>query len=740
VLLLTATQAIVGLPAGTKIEPDRLVRGRTRAPFHDGFVVVPERRMSPARATRSAGPPRYVPPTPDARVSAIVAAIDPANLQADVSYYSNSFPTRRSDQPDGILAQNDLLARFQALGLSASLFDFDANADDVVADLPGLLEPQKVVIVGAHYDSINYAGASARAPGADDNGSGTAAVLELARVFSAIGQPMRYTVRFCLFASEEFGLYGSDAYAKALVNQGAEVVAMLNTDMNAYRDPTDALDLDLVTNDTTTSLTDDLLALTNLYLPSLAVVKGSLSGGTSDHRSFYYAGYPAAFFFEDLDHYSPYIHSKDDIVGVSANDLQLSRQIVQAVAAGLATYAEPVDLVFDHVALEDRDDCWNPAPVTARITSPTGTSAVACELHYDVGAGDTTAVMTKSGHPDEWIGEIPGQPAGTAVRYSLVATDANGHAERLPHESDFTFLVGVHDRFFFDDLESGAAGWSHGGSGDDFQLGTPAGLSTDPSTAFSGVKCWGNDLTSDGAYPSHANNDLASPPVDATGRHHVHLRYQRWLGVEDAAYDQAQIVVAGSTVWSNPAGSGADPLIDTAWTRHDLDLSALADGKAGVVVEWKLVSDGGLEFGGWNLDDVELFGLEPGVEPEFWRDAGVLSLGSGGTSHLQLNLGTAYSKRGYVVLGGISGTSPGFGWGSTHVDLNFDAVTLFLVRSLPSLPGFLGTTDASGRATATFTLPPGNDPALAGARLDFVAVTLGRTDHATPPIEIALAE
>jgi hypothetical protein len=224
------------------------------------------------------------------------------------------------------------------------------------------------------------------------------------------------------------------------------------------------------------------------------------------------------------------------------------------------------------------------------------------------------------------------------------------------------------------------------------------------------------------------------------GRHHVHLGYQRWLGIEDASFDVAEVLVAGNLVWSNPAGTGSDHLIDDAWTRHEIDVSAFADNRPNFLVKWKIVSDGGLHFGGWNVDDVELFGLEPGVEPEFWRDVGVLSLGGGGTTHLQVNLGVGFANRDYVVVGSISGTAPGFDWGSTHVDLNFDAVSLLLIQSLPLLPGFLGTTDANGRATATFALPPGQDPALAGTQFHFVAVTLGRTDHATPPIEITLAE
>jgi hypothetical protein len=750
VLDRTATQALVAVAPNLVVDlhefVHQLVSGRTSDPFHDGVIAVPDHRMSPARGSRHQ-PPRFgiaAPPVPDPRVSAIVAGVTRANLDADVLHYSTNFHTRRSDQPAAIAAQNSLLARFQALGLAASLHSFDSNADNVIAEIPGALEPAKVVIVGAHYDSYTSSGATASAPGADDNGSGTAAVLELARIFAASGQPFRYTVRFCLFSSEEFGLVGSAAYSDDLVNQGVEVIAMLNTDMNAYRDPTDARDLDFAVNDTTGWLTDDLALISQLYVPSLPVVKGTLSGGTSDHRSFYFDGFPAAFYFEDLDHYSPYIHTGNDTYGTSANDFQLAELIVKSVAAGLATYAEPIDLTLVHAPLIDTADSWNPALVRVAITSNIATTPAGCDLHWDAGSGPAVAAMYQRGVANEWLGEIPAQPVGTRVRYWLEAVDSAGHTERLPRLGDLSYMVGQQVVFWSDDFESGAPGWTHGtGTKDDWMLGTPAGKSTDPAAAHSGANCWGTDLGPsgfNGEYPTSAATWLLSPNIDATGRTGVHLRYARWLGIEDGFYDQAEVRVNTILQWSNPVGGGSDHSIDDAWTLHDLDVSAQADHHPAVSIRFRLYSDGGLQFGGWNIDDVTLYSLAAGVEPELWRDVGVVSLAAGGSTQLQLNLGAAHGGRSYVVLAGISGTSPGFDLGATHVDLEFDAITQLGLTLLPNLPGFLGTLDGAGRATATLDLDPGTDPSFAGLTLHLVAVTLARSDHATPPVGIELAQ
>jgi len=70
-----------------------------------------------------------------------------------------------------------------------------------------------------------------RAPGADDNGSGTANVLELARLFTKSSLKFKYTIRFCSWSGEEGGLLGSRAYAKEMKEKNVNIIAVLNSDM-----------------------------------------------------------------------------------------------------------------------------------------------------------------------------------------------------------------------------------------------------------------------------------------------------------------------------------------------------------------------------------------------------------------------------------------------------------------------------------------------------------------------------
>ncbi len=127
--------------------------------------------------------------------------------------------------PEHDLARARIEGHFQSLGLQTSLQAFTYQGQtyrNVVGTLPGGPE---TYIVGAHYDSVNN-------PGADDNASGVAGVMEAARVLSQ--SRFGATLKFIAFDREEQGLIGSQAYAAAF--GGAHVKGMVSLDMIAYND------------------------------------------------------------------------------------------------------------------------------------------------------------------------------------------------------------------------------------------------------------------------------------------------------------------------------------------------------------------------------------------------------------------------------------------------------------------------------------------------------------------------
>ncbi len=157
-------------------------------------------------------------------------------------------------------------------------------------------------------------------------------------------------------------------------------------------------------------------------------------------------------------------------------------------------------------------------------------------------------------------------------------------------------------------------GWTHVqvATQDDWQRGSCTGTSEyDPSSAFEGVNVWGNDLGYegyDGNYKNYVNNYLLSPVINCTGKSGVRLQFRRWLSVEEGIYDQATVYVNNEQIWQNAQNSDH---VDTAWMPVDYDISAIADNNPSVQIKFELVSDGGVTFGGWNIDDFKLVSDSP---------------------------------------------------------------------------------------------------------------------------------
>ncbi len=180
---------------------------------------------------------------------------------------------------------------------------------NVVAYLPG--QTDEYIILGAHYDHLGLGGQFSLAPsltgtvhpGADDNASGTAGVLELARYFSSQPKPKRGFL-FMTFAGEELGLLGSSYYTKHPELPLAKAVTMINMDM-----------IGRVQNGklyvggagTGTSLRSDLDKITPRFDKLKIDYSGNDGYGSSDHTSFTAQQVPVLFFFSGLhgDYHKP---------------------------------------------------------------------------------------------------------------------------------------------------------------------------------------------------------------------------------------------------------------------------------------------------------------------------------------------------------------------------------------------------------------------------------------------------
>ena len=261
-----------------------------------------------------------------------------------------------------------------------------------------------------------------------------------------------------------------------------------------------------------------------------------------------------------------------------------------------------------------------PYTVNADVYAVSYPPLAGAELLYRVGGGSFVAVPMSLVAGNTHTADIPGQISPAKIEYYIRGTDNLGNQESFPADAPTTLLrcfIGVEQSYFFEDFEGGVGGWTHvnnSGPQDDWQhtsqVGSPNaswGKSGDPTYAPSGTNIWGNDLgqnTFNGAYPDNADNSLLSPNIDLSGVIGARLRFQRWLTIESGQYDRGDVLVNGHLVWTNPFSTD---LIDTSWVLTEADISAWADGNASTQLEWNLDSDGGLVFGGWNIDDVEIF-------------------------------------------------------------------------------------------------------------------------------------
>lgn len=290
---------------------------------------------------------------------------DSARLRADVEYLaSDALEGRATGTPGNDSAAAYAARRYASLGLRPGAPDYrqpfvarsamlahagesaELRTQNVVAMLPGS-DPRlagQVMVVGAHIDHLGRSPRSALDPeagdairnGADDNASGTAGVLELARLFQA--QPTRRTLLFVHFSGEELGLLGSRHFVEHLPVPRDSIVAMLNFDMIG-RLRGDSL---IVYGTATAREMPALLDSANAGL-RLSLRKVGDGFGPSDHSSFYAKDIPVLHFFTNI--HDDYHRATDDAHRVSAAGAARVVELARQVILGMDARDEPLTFV-----------------------------------------------------------------------------------------------------------------------------------------------------------------------------------------------------------------------------------------------------------------------------------------------------------------------------------------------------------------------------------------------------------
>lgn len=249
-----------------------------------------------------------------------------------------NFGTRHANTSIGEKSSNWIADQLKDIAEGRDDIEFEqianrrSNQKSVIARIKGQKNPENIVILGAHIDSTAFWNKN-NAPGADDNATGTAALMEAFRIIVESGLRFEHSLEFHGYAAEELGLIGSSELAAQYRNEDRKVLSMVQLDMNGYLKSGNQAKVTLVSNNTNSDLTNSLGRMAELYIDIPFDIK-PLNGGSSDHAAWNRQGFPAAFPTEDTDNFNRKIHSPSDTSDIL--DFELSSQFTKLVISYLS--------------------------------------------------------------------------------------------------------------------------------------------------------------------------------------------------------------------------------------------------------------------------------------------------------------------------------------------------------------------------------------------------------------------
>ena len=275
--------------------------------------------------------------------------------------------------------------QFESMGLPVRYHQW-RDIINVEATINGTDESSdEIYIICAHYDTVSPS------PGADDDASGTVAVMTAAFIMSQY--QFNHTIKFVAFAGEEQGLVGSQGYVTEAVNEGWNIVGVLNADMISYAvTSTDGDYLIVFQNDASEWLYNYTLDISITYTDYIQLIplKGGFSGG-SDHYYFWQNGYSAIFYFESTT--TPYYHTSGDTIAhinatYAAKNIRLILATLAELSEVISLHNPPTPPVLTGASSGVINQPYSLSIVT---TEPDGE-----DVYYFIAWGD--------GQVDEWVG------------------------------------------------------------------------------------------------------------------------------------------------------------------------------------------------------------------------------------------------------------------------------------------------------------------------------------------------
>ncbi len=603
------------------------------------------------------------------------------------AYRLEAFSGRVSGTDSNLAARDWMVDRFTDFGYDSIVIDHFVETinstptlcHNVIAYKIGSQYPDHHVIVGAHRDAVPGS------PGADDNGSGIDAVLEIARVLSDI--ETRLTVVFILFDAEEWGLYGSWHYANDAVARGDSIVVMINMDMIGHYENSDRASV-VYDDDSSFAVLWQHLADSLSQISITADING-LRG--SDHDPFRWNGYDVISVHEYV--FSTVYHSPYDSTSYLNFDyLMRMTKATLAVAYVVAdTYAPPLRLAFNcpggvpstflpmtPITLQlDVNEYWGAELVPSSV-----------QLHYCIDGGTPVSEpMIEAGGLFET--ELPPQSCFSTISFYYSAEEASTGTWYYPDSaSPFRAAFATQSSVIFEDNFNSDKGWSVSG---DCRHGTweravpifPDYYGAPPFDYDGSGYCYVTD-NRQLLWVDQCLTRLASPEIDVSGGPAL-VHYARWYSndyPQGTPYeDTLKVFLIHGFNWVLAETVGPVDQASGGWYVHDFWVNDFFTPTNPIRVRFDASDVGASSIVEAAVDDfrVTLFTCEPLITTESLPD---------------WTAGIAYSQRLEAV-----GCCTTFVWTDKNDDLIGTGLTVWPDGSVSGIPSSTGAINFTAVAT-----------------------------------------
>lgn len=530
--------------------------------------------------------------------------------------------SRHKNYPGNDIAMNYIRQKLQSYGYNTAIQTFSTTGKNVLGTKTGTLYPNKKYIICAHFDAMP---SGPVAPGADDNASGTAAVLEAARILANYQFP--FTVVFALWDEEEQGLIGATYYATQAVNNQDSILGVINMDMIAWDSNNDGK-VKVHTKNIAQSyaLSNKMIELNTALNIGLDPIIKDPGITASDHAPFWARNYSAILLIEeDVADFNSYYHTVND-VWTHFNQPYFLKSAQLAITT-FANFALNYNLTIAHTpqpSINHNGDIV----VTANLMTglPLGTGISSPKLYYRINhGGGYSQFVSVNGNPlssPEAIYNftIPGQLLGTAVEYYIAAQDSEGNLVvtmppggsginppgSVPPPTAYRFYVANIEMVMADSADN-TANWITTGT-----WGTTTSKFVSPPSSFTESPSgnYANNLN----ITMTLNGDIQLQSVLGA----VLTFNSQWDIETDYDYGQILISTNNGTSWIPLAGQYTNPGTGTfqpagqplydglqgTWITENIDISAYSG--QSIKLRFLFRSDGSLQKDGWYIDNLKI--------------------------------------------------------------------------------------------------------------------------------------